>query len=156
MIGLQGLFDWRRGTALWGSPLAMAAAVARFLAEQTEIPAQWRTYCIAAQWPSLASEAHRLRGLAGNLGLPALHAVLTDQALGDGALRRRHVASNCSMNCRACWRCWPTTHNSHSSRRCRADGIGTGALDHAALLNDLPGCSRRCSVVPWTSQHCSA
>ena len=135
---MQGLFDWRRGAALWGSPLAMAAAVARFLAEQTEIPAQWRTYCIAAQWPSLASEAHRLRGLAGNLGLPALHALLTELEQAANTAQ----ATRCQQLLDELPRLLALLANNlpqqpQQPQACAPTVSAQGALDHAALLNDL-------------------
>ena len=74
----QGLFDWQRGAALWGGPLAMTLGIGRFLDEQADCPQVLREAFAAAQWDELQAQCHRLRGLAGNLGLPALHSLLAE------------------------------------------------------------------------------
>ncbi|MBS0506818.1 MAG: PAS domain S-box protein [Proteobacteria bacterium] len=66
--------DWPRGLALWGERGVLWRALQRFVQDHAELPAQLR----AARGDSvaLAALAHRLRGAAGNLALPALYRVL--------------------------------------------------------------------------------
>lgn len=84
----QGLFDWQRGAMLWGGPLTMTQAVSRFLDEQADCPEVLRQAFACKHWDELQAQAHRLRGLAGNLGLPALQNLLAEleqEAVGQSA-----------------------------------------------------------------------
>ncbi len=73
---------WPTGTpacALWGGQAALRAAWSRFMAEQHNRMQELRT-CGAAQAmrPRRPHIVHRMRGAAGNLALPQLHAVPDD------------------------------------------------------------------------------
>ena len=66
---VAALFDWNRGKDLWGGPVQMAAAIARFLKEQDDLLAQLRAALERQALADVAAIAHRLRGAAANLGL---------------------------------------------------------------------------------------
>jgi PAS domain S-box-containing protein len=87
--GAQGLFDWVRGARLWGGPLPMAAAIARFLEEQADLE-PLRAALQQEDFNGLEQLAHRLRGVAGNLGLVKLSkaAFNLEQAAHAGAAAR--------------------------------------------------------------------
>ncbi len=85
----KGLFDWTRGARLWGGPLQMAAAIARFLEEQA-VAEPLRALLRAPGLADLEARAHRLRGVAANLGLVQLShtAFSLEQAARAGAAER--------------------------------------------------------------------
>ena len=65
------VIDWSRGELLWGSRAVHGNAVQAFLEERDNQPETLASYCADAPQQALA-EAHRLKGLAGNLCLPTL------------------------------------------------------------------------------------
>jgi len=85
----KGLFDWTRGARLWGGPLQMAAAIARFLEEQA-VAEPLRALLLVPGLADLEARAHRLRGVAANLGLVQLShtAFSLEQAARAGAAER--------------------------------------------------------------------
>ena len=85
----NGLFDWTAGSRLWGGPLQMAAAIARFLATQSASETL-RTALLEQDLEALVAEAHRLRGVAANMGLVQLShtAFALEQAAHAGTLER--------------------------------------------------------------------
>ncbi|MDD3017662.1 MAG: ATP-binding protein [Comamonas sp.] len=76
--GAAIVFDAVRALQQWGDAQALHSALQRFLHPQ-EVAARLQRLVQAHQqaaWPTLAAEAHRLRGVAANLALPALQALL--------------------------------------------------------------------------------
>ena len=69
--------DWHTGMQLWGGQAALRAAWARFMAEQHNRMQELRTLVLHNDAATAAAIVHRMRGAAGNLALPQLHAVLT-------------------------------------------------------------------------------
>lgn len=69
------VLDWARGMALWGEAPRLAQGIQRLLDDATVALARWTEAADPPALPALAAEAHRLRGVAGNLGLDALHAL---------------------------------------------------------------------------------
>ena len=67
-----GMFDWTRGSALWGGPLRMVQAIGVFIAEQSDLVARLSQLVVARQWDEGRALAHRLHGAAGNLALSHL------------------------------------------------------------------------------------
>ncbi|MGP9825527.1 PAS domain S-box protein [Ectopseudomonas khazarica] len=67
-----GLFDWVRGSHLWGGPLRMAQAIAAFIKEQGALVASMRQFLEVAEWDEGRALAHRFHGAAGNLALTRL------------------------------------------------------------------------------------
>lgn len=68
----DGLFDWGRGAQLWGGPVRMAAAIQRFLDEQSAEVKHLHVLVAAGEWEAARSLVHRLRGTAANLALTHL------------------------------------------------------------------------------------
>lgn len=68
----EGLFDWIRGSSLWGGPLRMAQAIATFIHEQADLVGRLSQLVSARDWEAGRAQAHRLHGAAGNLALTAL------------------------------------------------------------------------------------
>jgi len=68
--------DWERGLRLWTQAPLLRDAIARFLHEQAGQPEPLAVLCASGDWRALAAAAHRLRGVAGNLALGPLHALL--------------------------------------------------------------------------------
>lgn len=75
--------DRPRALALWGDGAALQQALQRFASEHAELPAQLRAAHEAAtegasegRFDALAALAHRVRGVAGNLAMPALQGLL--------------------------------------------------------------------------------
>lgn len=69
--------DWHTGMQLWGGQAALRAAWARFMAEQHNRMQELHTLVLHNDAATAAAIVHRMRGAAGNLALPQLHAVLT-------------------------------------------------------------------------------
>lgn len=67
-----GLFDWQRGTSLWGGPVQMSQAIQRFLNEQGALVEQLNSMLEKNDWDTGRSLAHRFRGAAANLALTHL------------------------------------------------------------------------------------
>ncbi|MFG0721438.1 PAS domain S-box protein [Pseudomonas sp. GLN_6] len=67
-----GLFDWQRGTSLWGGPVQMSQAIQRFLSEQGALVEQLNSMLEKNDWDTGRSLAHRFRGAAANLALTHL------------------------------------------------------------------------------------
>ncbi|WP_296272295.1 PAS domain S-box protein [Pseudomonas sp. UBA6323] len=63
------MFDWVRGSALWGGPLRMAQAIAAFVAEQGDLVARMSQMLATQRWDEGQALAHRLHGAASNLAL---------------------------------------------------------------------------------------
>lgn len=68
----DGLFDWVRGSNLWGGPLRMAQAIAAFVDEQQTLVARLSQLLEARDWSEGRAQTHRLYGAAGNLALTHL------------------------------------------------------------------------------------
>ena len=68
--------DWHTGLQLWGSEAALRAAWVRFMAEQHQRVQELHALVQSADWGTAAAIVHRMRGAAGNLALPVLHALL--------------------------------------------------------------------------------
>ncbi|WP_234035837.1 PAS domain S-box protein [Ectopseudomonas mendocina] len=68
----DGLFDWVRGSNLWGGPLRMAQAIAAFVDEQQTLVARLSQLLEEHDWSEGRAQAHRLYGAAGNLALTHL------------------------------------------------------------------------------------
>ncbi|PKM05098.1 MAG: histidine kinase, partial [Gammaproteobacteria bacterium HGW-Gammaproteobacteria-5] len=68
----DGLFDWVRGSSLWGGPLRMAQAISAFIAEQHDLAARLSQLLTARDWREGEALAHRLHGAAGNLAMSSL------------------------------------------------------------------------------------
>lgn len=66
------LFDWVRGSNLWGGPLRMAQAISTFIAEQQTLVARLGQLLASGDWSAGRALAHRLHGAAGNLALTHL------------------------------------------------------------------------------------
>ncbi len=64
--------DEAAALALWGSRAQWQAALQRSMAQFPAVPAQLQALHAAAQMAEVAALAHRWRGVAGNLQLPAL------------------------------------------------------------------------------------
>ena len=64
--------DWQQGLQRWNSPTQLHSALARFLHDHQNTPAQLQHWLEQADWPQLAQCAHRVRGAAGNLALGRL------------------------------------------------------------------------------------
>ena len=64
--------DEAAALALWGSRAQWQAALQRSMAQFPAVPAQLQALHAAAQMADVAALAHRWRGVAGNLQLPAL------------------------------------------------------------------------------------
>ena len=79
--GMQqgSVLDWAHALQRWGDARPLQTALQRFVhAEQVATTLQaWQQACRHAAWPTLAAEAHRLRGVAANLGLAVVHQALT-------------------------------------------------------------------------------
>ena len=65
--------DWEAGARLWGTQTQLFAAIERFLKEQERVIGRLEAWLAQADWPSLKSQAHRMRGAAGNLSLKPVH-----------------------------------------------------------------------------------
>lgn len=72
VVRSEGLFDWIRGSRLWGGPLRMAEAIAAFIDEQSGLVARLSLLVSARDWEAGRAQAHRLHGAAGNLALTGL------------------------------------------------------------------------------------
>jgi len=68
----DGLFDWVRGSGLWGGPLRMAQAINAFIDEQRDLPSRFTRLLSARDWREGEALAHRLHGAAGNLAMTSL------------------------------------------------------------------------------------
>lgn len=68
----DGLFDWVRGSSLWGGPLRMAQAINTFIGEQHDLAARLSHLLTARDWREGEALAHRLHGAAGNLAMSSL------------------------------------------------------------------------------------
>ena len=68
--------DWERGLQLWASESLLREALGRFMQENQGQFGRLQEQLATAQWSALASTAHRLRGVAGNLALGPLHSLL--------------------------------------------------------------------------------
>lgn len=66
------LFDWVRGSRLWGGPLRMAQAIGAFITEQNDLVERMSRLMESRQWDEGRALAHRLHGAAGNLALTHL------------------------------------------------------------------------------------
>ncbi|MDF3867190.1 PAS domain S-box protein [Pseudomonas denitrificans (nom. rej.)] len=64
--------DWNVGARLWGGPLPMARAIARFLDEQEASLITLENAVNDSDRAAVTALAHRLRGAAANLALPRL------------------------------------------------------------------------------------
>ena len=84
--------DWASGIARWGTRVALDAALRTFVRQQADLPG--RLQALHGDWPALAAEAHRLRGVAGNLALVRLQAVLAalEQAARQGDIGAAQAA----------------------------------------------------------------
>ncbi|MDH1280696.1 PAS domain S-box protein [Pseudomonas chengduensis] len=71
-VAEDGLFDWVRGSSLWGGPLRMAQAINTFIAEQHALAARLSHLLAARDWREGEALAHRLHGAAGNLAMSSL------------------------------------------------------------------------------------
>ena len=68
--------DWSAGLQLWGERAALRAAWARFMAEQHNRVQELQAMALPNDAAAATAIVHRMRGAAGNLALPQLHAVL--------------------------------------------------------------------------------
>jgi len=68
--------DWERGLRLWTEAPLLCEALERFLHEHQGLPGRLQVLLDAADWPALTALAHRVRGVAGNLALAPLQALL--------------------------------------------------------------------------------
>lgn len=68
--------DWHTGMQLWGGQTPLRAAWARFMAEQHNRVQELHTLVRHNDATTACAIVHRMRGAAGNLALPQLHAVL--------------------------------------------------------------------------------
>ena len=68
----DGLFDWVRGSSLWGGPLRMAQAIHTFIGEQHDLPSRLSQLLAAHDWREGEALAHRLHGAAGNLAMVSI------------------------------------------------------------------------------------
>lgn len=71
-LATTGLFDWQRGTSLWGGPVQMSQAIQRFLSEQGALVEHLGSMLEKNDWDTGRSLAHRFRGAAANLALTHL------------------------------------------------------------------------------------
>jgi two-component system sensor histidine kinase/response regulator len=69
--------DWERGLQLWASEPLLREALERFTQENQGQIGRLQEQLATTQWMALASTSHRLRGVAGNLGLSSLYALLS-------------------------------------------------------------------------------
>lgn len=93
------VLDWERALQQWGDAKTLQGALRRFLTT-ADVPLQsLHEVCSQGQWQALAAEAHRLRGVAGNLALPALQVLL-------GQLERAAQMSD-AHKARACLQALP-------------------------------------------------
>ncbi|MFT3812821.1 MAG: MHYT domain-containing protein [Acidovorax sp.] len=69
--------DWERGLRLWAQAPLMRDAIERFLNEYQGLPERLQALHTSGDWPGLRAAVHRLRGVAGNLALVPLHALLS-------------------------------------------------------------------------------
>ena len=75
--GALPVLDWARGLGLWGDAPRLAQGIQRLLDEAAAGWVRWTDVSATPVPPQdLATEMHRLRGMAGNLGLDALRALL--------------------------------------------------------------------------------
>ena len=74
--------DWARGTALWGSQGRLHDTIARWTGENVTLISRLRTLHAQGQSEPLAALAHKSAGVAGNMALPTLHALLQRIDLG--------------------------------------------------------------------------
>ena len=81
--GTLPVLDWKRGLSLWGQPSRLVQGIQRLLDDGNTAVANWSMPGATLGLHSLAAEAHRLRGVAGNLGLDALRALF--ESLEDAA-----------------------------------------------------------------------
>lgn len=68
--------DWAHALQQWGDAQALQVALHRFLSGPTTSLQGLQQAHVQGDWSTLAKEAHRLRGVAGNLALQALQALL--------------------------------------------------------------------------------
>ncbi|MEO9334325.1 PAS domain S-box protein [Ectopseudomonas guguanensis] len=68
----ESLFDWVRGSSLWGGPLRMAQAINTYIGEQHDLAVRLAEFLAARDWEAGKALAHRLHGAAGNLAMSAL------------------------------------------------------------------------------------
>jgi PAS domain S-box-containing protein len=68
----ESLFDWVRGSSLWGGPLRMAQAINTYIGEQHDLAVRLAEFLAARDWEGGKALAHRLHGAAGNLAMSAL------------------------------------------------------------------------------------
>ena len=68
----DGLFDWVRGSSLWGGPLRMAQAINTFIGEQHDLAVRLSRVLAARDWQEGEALAHRLHGAAANLAMSSL------------------------------------------------------------------------------------
>lgn len=71
----DGLFDWVRGSSLWGGPLRMAQAIKAFIDEQQDLALRLGQLLAGRDWEAGRALAHRLHGAAGNLAMNNLAAL---------------------------------------------------------------------------------
>ncbi len=69
---LAPAIEWDRGVRLWTQARYLREAIERFMQESGVALAGLLSAHQADDWDSLAARAHRLRGAAGNLALPAV------------------------------------------------------------------------------------
>ena len=65
----DSLFDWVRGSRLWGGPLRMAQAISVFITEQADLSMRLQQSVQAHDWENGRALAHRMHGAAANLAL---------------------------------------------------------------------------------------
>lgn len=68
----DGLFDWVRGSSLWGGPLRMAQAINTFIGEQHDLAVRLSRVLATRDWQEGEALAHRLHGAAANLAMSSL------------------------------------------------------------------------------------
>ncbi|WP_244597270.1 response regulator [Ectopseudomonas oleovorans] len=71
-VAADGLFDWVRGSSLWGGPLRMAQAINTFIGEQHDLAVRLSRLLAARDWQEGEALAHRLHGAAANLAMSSL------------------------------------------------------------------------------------
>lgn len=83
-----GVIDWDRGMRLWGSKQAVRDAITHFLEQNQEACARLGAALRAGDRKTAVAQAHRLRGVAGNLALVDLceRAATLEQALKNPAM----------------------------------------------------------------------
>lgn len=88
--------DWSRGIALWGDRSRLLQALAKFHVEWPDYRRQLMQAIAQGAANAAVAEAHRLRGLTGNLAMTAVHAAMirleTALRSGDGPAAEQILA----------------------------------------------------------------